>query len=114
MGELKGKDIWHTKVKPYTGKHFVLVGKKPTGAILFKGPGSGYRTAFYYGERPKKPVRFNIGFEDAVLVPLDGRMRAYFAPSITISKRSSRLSESTLRLTPKSPRISQKPMRITR
>ena len=107
MGELKGKDIWHVKVKPYTGPQFILVGKKPKGARTVKGPGSGYKSAFIYGASPEKAVRLQVGFQPVLLVPSDGSIRAMFPESISISRGA-------LNISPKTPRITPRPVRITR
>lgn len=105
MGELKGKDIWYVKVKPYTGKQFILIGRKPKGAKLVRGPGSGYKSAFVYKELPERAVRLQVGFQPVLLVPSNGSVRAMFPES---------LSGSSFRITPKPARITPKPIRITR
>ena len=106
MGELRGEDVWHVKVRPYIGKHIILIGKLPQGARLIKGPGSGYKTAFYYGTLPKQSVKFDIGFQDVVLTPSGSRVRAFFTRDVNISRRSPGISgRSSLRITPKVPRL---------
>lgn len=115
MGELNGKDVWHIKVHPYTGQHFILVGKKPEGAKLVKGPGSGYKSAFHHKRLPKQPVMFKVGNQQVSLTPAGGSIKAAFshstaaltAPAARFDRGSLRITGRPMRITPKAARISR-------
>jgi hypothetical protein len=78
QGEVSGKgggreDVWHIIVSPFVGKsdHLVVVGKRPIGAKVIRGPGSAYQTAQYlYGMNLSQEVKHDIGLFDAHLQPI--------------------------------------------
>lgn len=115
MGELNGKDVWHIKVEPYTGVQFILVGKKPEGAKLVEGPGSGYKSAFHHKKLPKQPVYIKVGNQRVSLTPAGGSIRAAFTRGITVLTAPTprfdrglfRVTGKPMRITPKSPRITR-------
>lgn len=77
MGELKGRDVWDVVTAPYTyEENYVrVVGRKPTGAVIIKGPGSARKTArVLYGHRIKNPTVVNTpGLFAVRLIPISNR-----------------------------------------
>jgi len=108
MGKLRGKDVWHTRVPPYTNAdHIVVLGKKPVGAIAADGPGSAYKTAQLLSGKPPAGDFTQIhGAVTARITPEDGDIGISFRPT-TISKRPIKLPGrgNSPRITPKRPRL---------
>jgi len=72
QGELKGKDVWHVILYPYDKKvyHTTILGKKPLGASVVKGPHSAYETAqLLTGRQPNKKVAIDMGITDIQIAP---------------------------------------------
>ena len=87
QGWLKGGDVWHTVIYPYGDKdHITVVGKKPEGAKLATGPGSGYKLTAS-GPMPEKPVKRDLGAVDPVIVPTKAGVRIYYVKDTTVSTR---------------------------
>lgn len=72
QGEVDGKDVWHGIKYPYltSGDFFTLVGRKPTGANIVKGPGSAVETiVLLYGKPPSRTVQLDMGAMDVKVTP---------------------------------------------
>ncbi len=80
MGELTDRrgqkqDVWHVLTDPYESDadHITVIGRKPLGATIARGPDSAARTAqLLYGKHLSKKVSMDIGVVDATLVPISG------------------------------------------
>ena len=73
QGELKGKDIWRVVISPYDKEEYWLtvVGRKPVGATLAKGPRSAYQSlTLVKGRPPAKRVTADMGIMDVTLDPV--------------------------------------------
>jgi len=125
QGELHGKDVWQVSIFPYNKKEnwFTVLGRKPEGATLFKGPRSAYQSLrLLRGKPPAKKVSVDIGFMDASLKPVGERKIGLgFKPDpkmqttgdITLGRRTPPITERPAglgrgkppRITPKTPRL---------
>lgn len=90
-GELHGKDRWDVITSPYTDKenYTIVLGKKPLGAIIVKGPGSAKKTAqLVFGTRLKRRVLIDQpGLFTTELTPGAGKqVRITFFKDVEISK----------------------------
>lgn len=73
MGELNGKDRYDVIVHPYTKRdnYYILLGKKPAGAVLVKGPQSARKTAkVLFGKTITRKIMIDNGIIDVNLEPL--------------------------------------------
>lgn len=124
-GELRGKDVWHVGMYPYTSEadYLVVVGRKPTGATIVKGPGSARQSIrLLYGKAPPKTVTGDLGFFDFAIEPTGVEtVDIRFTPDpklettgdITIGRRTPPITErqtglghgKSPRITPKTPRL---------
>lgn len=124
-GELHGKDVFHVGIYPYTREenYFTVVGKKPAGAMIIKGPGSARQSIkLLYGKEPPRKVKGDIGFFDFHITPTGPRrVDIDFIPDpkmqtrspIQLGKRLLPISERPVglghgtspRITPKIPRL---------
>ena len=99
MGQLNEQDIWHVILKPYQSQsdYLTVIGRKPQGARIVRGPRSAYTTAqTLYGETISKQLLMDIGIMDVALTPVQGikAVKISFTPDpkqittgdITISK----------------------------
>lgn len=80
QGELDGQDVWHVIKYPYKRKddYLTLVGIKPPGATVVRGPESAYKTAnLLYGKAPNKQVSVDMGIQD---VSISTKGRVSFTP----------------------------------
>jgi len=71
-GELHGKDVFHVGVYPYDQQEnwFTVIGRKPQGAQIVKGPGSAKQSIrLLRGNSPTKTVNGDIGFFDFSISP---------------------------------------------
>lgn len=124
-GELHGKDVFHVGLYPYTRQkdYLTVVGKKPEGATVVKGPGSARQSIkLLYGKSPPKTVKGDIGFFDFRITPTgpklvdidfvpDPKMQTtgdvrIGSPQPSITERPAGLGRSkSPRITPKTPRL---------
>ena len=124
-GELHGKDVFHVGIYPYTSEenYFTVVGKKPEGATIVKGPGSARQSIkLLYGKAPPKAVRGDLGFFDFGITPTGPKqVDITFTPDpkmettgdITIGRKTPPITErpaglgrgKSPRITPKTPRL---------
>jgi len=76
MGQLHDKDVWHVITDPYKSNkdHISVLGRKPAGATIVRGPESAYKTArVLYGKRPNKEIFIDLGVMDIRLSPISGK-----------------------------------------
>jgi len=111
QGELQGKDVWYVGMQPYSAEkdYVVVLGRKPAGANIVKGPGSAYQTVtLLKGSPPEKKVTGDIGFFDFALEPKGSR-------KIGISFRPDSKQETTgdVTLGRKTPPITERPPRLS-
>ena len=125
-GELHGKDVWHVGLYPYTSdEHWgTVLGKKPAGATIVKGPGSAKQTIkLLYGKAPPRKITGDIGFFDWRIKPVGVRkVDIEFEPDpkmettgdITIGRRAPPITERRpalsnsgkgFRITPRTPAL---------
>jgi len=96
MGELQGKDVWHVIMKPYEREedHVVVLGRKPVGATIVRGPQSAYESAqLLYGIAPTKQFMINIGFQKALISPSGKGVKLGFTPDISITSGDAKVSQ---------------------
>lgn len=92
QGELHGKDRWDVVTSPYTREedYTIVLGRKPQGAMLIKGPKSAFRTAqTIYGQRLKRPTVVNQpGLFATTLTPSGSRrINLTFNKDINLTKK---------------------------
>lgn len=93
MGALRRKggkldDVWHTWLYPYRSKtdHVVVVGRKPEGAHITRGPQSAYDTAQrLYGLAPTRSFLDKIGFQNVTISGGNGKLKLTFTPQLPSS-----------------------------
>lgn len=76
QGQLNKKDVWWAISAPYESEADIvsLVGNKPAGATLVRGPGSAMGTAqLLHHKNINKKVLVDIGIVDANFEPISGR-----------------------------------------
>ncbi len=92
QGQLHGKDRWDVVTSPFTNEeNFVIVlGRKPVGAIIAKGPGSAKKTAqLIFGPRLKQATLVNQpGIFSTLLEPTGTKkIKLTFEKDIEITKK---------------------------
>jgi len=92
QGQLHGKDRWDVITSPYTkDENFIIIlGRKPAGAILAKGPGSAKKTAqLIYGSRLKTATLVNQpGIFSTLLEPTGTKkIKLTFEKDVEITKK---------------------------
>lgn len=98
QGQLHGKDRWDVVTSPFTKEeNFVIVlGRKPVGAILAKGPGSAKKTAqLIFGPRLKEATLVNQpGIFSTLLEPTGTKkIKLTFEKDVEITKKVGSLEE---------------------
>lgn len=84
MGQItyndRPQDVWHVVMAPFTQDDYVtVVGRRPEGATIVRGPQSAYKTAqLLYGQKISKKITFDIGAVDATLTPTEKGVRLSF------------------------------------
>jgi len=123
---LHGKDVWVVGLSPFDRSvyWFTVVGKKPAGATLFKGPKSAYETAkLIRGNPPAKKVTGDLGLMDVSVEPVGEKVGLGFKPDpkqlttgdFSTGKRLPPITERQVKLgRSKSPRITPKTPRLRR
>jgi hypothetical protein len=120
LGELHDKDVWHVIVEPYQDRenYLTVIGDRPRGTHLIRGPGSAYKTAqMVYGPKLTRSVSLDIGVTDVLLEPMPGKQGVAISfrgdphlsttSDINISKRVGPITKrSNIRITPKFQRLS--------
>lgn len=101
MGELHGKDVWHTYIPrgDEIMKAYVL-GKAPKGATIATGPRSAYKTIQKLRRgKLTRAFKDDIGAFTATITPGDKRPQITFRPDVRISGKR------MPRITPKRPKL---------
>jgi len=98
QGELHGKDRWDVVISPYTKEenYTIVLGRKPVGAILVKGPKSAQKTAqLIFGQRLKQSTVVNQpGIFSTILEPTGTKkISLTFTRDIEITKKVGKLEE---------------------
>lgn len=75
QGMLQGKDQWYMITRGKDGEYSIhrLLGRKPSGAMLVRGPDSAYKTAkLLFGDTLSKKLTIDMGIQDIALEPISG------------------------------------------
>lgn len=92
MGELHDKDVWHVLVEPYgKGDHITVLGRKPRGATITRGPRSAYKTAqSLTGKTFSDDVLLDLGIMDVKMESISGKkVRISFEPDPDLTRSGS-------------------------